>query len=96
MLRGQCLQPIKNERNLEIEWLFGPQGSVVIEDRDPTFGFDEVRAARRRHAADEIYDALLRWTVVPGRKRSLPTGVLSGRQRCRTCGCCHHGCVSLL
>jgi hypothetical protein len=53
MLRRHRLHAIERECNLEIEWLLTPQGSVVIEDRDPIFGFDEVRAAGRRHAADK-------------------------------------------
>jgi hypothetical protein len=57
-----------NEGKLEIERLLAPQGSVVIEDRDPLFRFDELRAPGRRHSADKIEDALFRGTFVPGRK----------------------------
>src|SRR5271167_3418236 len=95
MLRGHRLHPIEDERELEIKRLLAPQGSVVIEDRDPLFGLDEVRAARRRHSADKVYDALLGWTLVPGRKRSLPLGVFSVPQSSRTCGCRHDGCTPL-
>jgi hypothetical protein len=89
MLRRHRLHAIEGECNLEIEWLLAPQGSVVIEDRDPIFGFDEVRAAGRRHAADKIDDALLRGTLVPGSKRSLPLDVLFGRQNSRSRRCRH-------
>ena len=68
MLRRHRLHTIKRKCNLEIEWLLAPQGSVVIEDRNPLFGFDEVSATGRRHSADKIEDALFRGAFVPRRK----------------------------
>jgi hypothetical protein len=68
MLRRHRLHAIERECNLEIEWLLAPQCSVVIEDRDPVFGFNEVKAAGRSHAANKIKDALFRGTFVPGKK----------------------------
>jgi hypothetical protein len=70
MLRRHRLHPIEDECKLEMKWLLAPQGSVVIEDRDPIFGFDEVGAASRRHPVDKIEDAPFRRTFVPGRQRS--------------------------
>jgi hypothetical protein len=56
--------------------------TIVIEDRDSLFGFDEVSAASCGYSTDELYDALLRRTFVPGRKRGrtweiLPTAAQS-------------------
>lgn len=45
MLRRYFVQAINNERKLERHRLLGPHGSIVIEDRDPILGFDELRVA---------------------------------------------------
>ncbi|MGC2546665.1 MAG: hypothetical protein WA426_12515, partial [Silvibacterium sp.] len=59
MLRSHRLHAIEDERKLESQRLLAPQGSIVIEDRDAFFGFDELRAASRGHSTDKIQDALL-------------------------------------
>ena|ERR1700722_10039644 len=92
MLGSHRLQAINDERELEIHRLLGPQGSIVIEDRDPLFGFDELRVANRSHSTDKIYDALLRGTFVPGRKWSFTLGVFSGHQQIGTYKCRHDRC----
>lgn len=76
MLRGKYLQAIQNERKLKIHRVLAPQSPVVIENRNPLFGFDELTAVSRGHSTNKIHDALLRGTFVPGRKRSL-TGTYS-------------------
>ncbi len=81
MLGRYRLQAIDNERKLERQWLFAPQGPIVVEDRDPIFCFDEMRVPGRGHSTDKVYDALLRGAFVPGRKGILDLDILFERQR---------------
>ena len=63
----------------------------LSKDRYPFFGDDKVRAARSRDSADKVHDTVHGWTFVPGTKQGPPSGVFSGPQRNRMCGCRHDG-----
>src|SRR6187399_1509844 len=65
MLRSKSLHVIDREEELEIERLFRPKRSVLIESSD-SFGWShEVRASGFRDALDKRNDGLSCWTVVP-------------------------------
>jgi len=67
MLRSERLNPIDGEEKLEVKWLLGPQGAVVVEGGDPLGLGDEIGTRRVGDPADEIEDRLLSFSVVPGR-----------------------------
>jgi hypothetical protein len=66
MLRRECLHPIHRKDDLEVHGLLRPQRAVVVEGGDALVNRDEVGAARRRHARNEVGDRLLDRAVIPG------------------------------
>src|SRR6478752_5398887 len=60
--------------NCEIElngnWLFRPERSVIVEDGDPLIGRYKISACFVRHCADELYDRLACGRIIPGCKKA--------------------------
>src|SRR5207249_7260608 len=71
MIGRECLHAVDCEGKLEIDWLLGPQGAVVVEGGDALGGWHEVGRALFRHAFDETHDGIPGCRVVPRRQRVL-------------------------
>jgi len=69
MLRCQHLHPVDCEGDLKIDRLFGPQGTVIIEDGDSFGGLDIVQPTLARDTANEFHYGGFGCAVVPGWKR---------------------------
>jgi hypothetical protein len=85
MLRRHSLDPIHGEDELRVDGLLDPQCAVVVEGGDAVFRSNEVGAARRSAAGNEVENAFLGGVLVPGRKRIDGRGVLR-----LTGGVCRH------
>jgi hypothetical protein len=68
VLGREGLHPVEGEDPLEVHRLLAPERAVVIERRDARFRRDELGAAAIRDGLDELDDALLDLTIVPGRQ----------------------------
>ena len=80
VLRGERLDAVERERELDVHRLLGPQRAVVVEHGDALGGRHVAGRALLRHLGDEGDDRLPGRTVVPGRQRI-------GRRRGRRAAC---------
>lgn len=65
---GKRLDAIEREGNLHIHGLLDPQRAVIVECGNTLRRRDEIGAAGRGDAADEMDDGLFRRRIVPGRQ----------------------------
>src|SRR5262249_23480737 len=68
MLRRESLDPVERKENLEVHWLLGPQGAVVVKRGDAFGHGHKIRRPFASHLLDEGDDDLLGRGVVPGGK----------------------------
>ena len=68
VLGGEFFHSVEDERDLGVDRLLHPQGTVVVKRGDPLGRFDVVLAVLVRHGGNEFQDCFLRRTVVPRRE----------------------------
>jgi hypothetical protein len=62
-------QSVERIKKLEIDRLFSPERSVIIEDGDPLILWHEVGRCRIGHCRDKVQDCSLGRRLLPRRKR---------------------------
>ena len=84
MMRRKRFHAVEGKRKLEIDWLFGPERSVVIERRDALRDRNKIRTTFSGYTADEVNNRPFVRAIVP-RRQWIGLGACERRNRQEDC-----------